>query len=139
MYPSVPPPRSVYPRAPSYAPPTASWAPPPRFTGPPPPLPHTDAKAIAALVLGLLSFVLGPFTGLAAIAVGALARRDIDRSNGLLEGRGMAASGIVTGIFGMGFVFVVVLSFFDTVLALRQEENPSPTSTVRAEVSEPRP
>lgn len=139
MVPSVPPPHhSVYPRAPSHAPPSPSFYPPRALSyAPPRPTPRTETKAIVALFLGLLAFFLGPFTGIAAIAVGALARRDIDRSNGALEGRSLAAGGIVAGIFGMGFVLVVVLSAFDTMLA-REEPAGAPSTTVRAEVSESR-
>lgn len=134
MLPSVPPPHpSVYPRAPSYAPPSPSFYPPRSLSyAPPRPSPRLASPAVVALVLGLLAFFLGPFTGIAAIVVGALARRDIDRSNGALEGRSLAAGGIVAGIFGMGFVLVVVLSAFDAMLA-REEPIAAPSTTVRAE------
>jgi hypothetical protein len=70
----------------------------------------TDHKAVVAFILGLMSLAcIGIFTGLPAMVLGALSRRDIDRSNGALAGRGLAAGGIVTGLFGTGFGFVLFL------------------------------
>jgi hypothetical protein len=77
---------------------------------PPPPPRRTEGKAVASLLLGLFSLTcLGAFAGLPAIILGAMARRDIDRSNGWLVGRGLAAGGIVSGLFGTGFGFVLLL------------------------------
>src|SRR5258706_316536 len=74
------------------------------------PLPKSEPKAVAALLLGLSSIAcLGAVTGLPAIILGALARKDIDRSRGTLTGSGMAAGGIVTGFFGTGLGFVALL------------------------------
>jgi hypothetical protein len=71
---------------------------------------RTEGKAVVALVLGLMSMAcVGAVTGLPAIILGAMARRDIDRSNGLLQGRAIAAGGIVSGLFGTGFGIVILL------------------------------
>jgi hypothetical protein len=71
---------------------------------------RTEAKAIVSLLLGLSSVMcLGAITGLPAVVLGALARRDIDRSSGTLTGRGIAAGGIVSGLFGTGLGFVMLL------------------------------
>jgi hypothetical protein len=71
---------------------------------------RTEGKAVASFVLGLVSLTCaGAITGLPAIVLGAIARRDIDRSNGQLDGRGLAAGGIVSGLFGTGVGLVVML------------------------------
>src|SRR5438128_1585013 len=70
---------------------------------PPPPLPRTEGKAVASIILGILSLAfVGAFAGLPAIVLGAMARKDIERSNGGLSGRRLAAGGIVSGLFGTG-------------------------------------
>lgn len=72
--------------------------------------PLTEGRAVASLGLGLLSLLLvGPLAGLPAIVLGAIARREIERSNGHLAGRGLAAGGIVTGLFGTGLGVVAAL------------------------------
>lgn len=100
--------------------------------GPPPP--QKESKAILALVLGIFSLTcFGPLTGLPAIIVGALARRDIDRSHGQLEGAGLAAAGIVTGLFGTGIS--LVLAAVMVSVALRADDAPEPrTETPMAPV-----
>ncbi|MDB4942798.1 MAG: hypothetical protein JWP97_2332 [Labilithrix sp.] len=70
--------------------------------------PKNDARAVGALVLGLLSVTcLGLFAGIPAIILGAMSRKEIDRSQGALTGRGFAAGGIVTGLFGTGISLVL--------------------------------
>jgi hypothetical protein len=78
--------------------------------GPYRPPQRTEAKAIVSLLLGLSSIMcLGAITGLPAVILGSLARKDIDRSSGTLTGRGIAAGGIVSGLFGTGLGFVMLL------------------------------
>src|SRR5688572_26462780 len=78
--------------------------------GPYRPPQRTESKAVASLVLGLSSLMcLGAITGLPAVVLGALARKDIERSSGSLTGRGIAAGGIVSGLFGTGLGFVMLL------------------------------
>jgi hypothetical protein len=79
------------------------------------PIPPNDAKAIAALVLGILCLVgtfcwLGVPLGVPAIILGALAHRDIRRSDGMLGGGGMATAGIVMGSLG-SLVFACWIGF----------------------------
>lgn len=59
--------------------------------------------AIAALVLGLLALVpaCGAPLGLAAIVLGLMARRHIERSGGELGGYGLAGAGLLLGVIGM--------------------------------------
>ena len=92
--------------------------------GPPPPpqgwhaggpVQSTDTKAVVSLVLGILSLVatfcwLGLPLGIPAIVFGALAHRDIKRSDGMAGGRGMATTGMVLGSLG-SLVFVGWVGF----------------------------
>jgi hypothetical protein len=68
---------------------------------------QTDAKAVLSLFLGLASFVFGPATGIPAIILGSVARRDIDRTG--MRGAALARSGTLAGLFGIGFFAVFVL------------------------------
>ncbi len=67
---------------------------------------RTSGKAIASLVLGLMSLVCTLLTGIPAIILGALGLSDIERSGGRIRGKGMATAGIVLG--GVGSTLVVV-------------------------------
>ena len=53
---------------------------------------------------------MGLFAGIPAIVLGAMSRKEIDRSQGALTGRGIAAGGIVTGLFGTGLSLVVLVA-----------------------------
>ena len=67
----------------------------------------TDGKATAALVLGICSLVcFSIVAGIPAIVLGALARRDIARSGGQLQGNGLALGGMILG--GLSVVVAVV-------------------------------
>lgn len=70
---------------------------------------QTDAKAVVALFLGLTSFVFGPATGIPAIILGSVSRRDIDRSGGRFTGTFIARTATLAGFFGVGFFTVFVL------------------------------
>ncbi len=62
----------------------------------------TSAQAIWSLILGILSlFCLWIFGSIPAIVLGILALRNIDRSGGALQGRGLGIAGIITGGVGM--------------------------------------
>lgn len=75
---------------------------------PPVPAPPTDTKATVALVLGVVSLCgLGLVTGIPAVVLGLLSRRDIRRSGGRLGGAGLALGGIVTGVLGTLWSLVV--------------------------------
>ncbi len=79
------------------------------------PVPPNDAKAIAAMVLGILCLVgtlcfLGVPLGVPALVLGVMAHRDIRRSDGMLGGGGMATAGIVLGSLG-SLVFVSQIGF----------------------------
>ena len=70
-----------------------------------------SGKAIAALVLGILS-LLAPFgivLGVIAIVLGSMARKEI-QSNSALDGDGMALAGIITGALGTVLFLVLVIT-----------------------------
>ena len=71
---------------------------------------RTSGKAIASLVLGIVSlFCFGVFTGILAIVFGVNAQDEI-RRNPSLMGSGLATAGIVTGIIGfVGHLIVIAL------------------------------
>ena len=62
--------------------------------------PRTSGKAVASLVLGLMSFCLSVFAGLPAIVLGVLGLNEINRSGGRVTGQVLAISGIALGSLG---------------------------------------
>jgi hypothetical protein len=83
-----------------------------------PAAPLTPTRAVArsglateSLVSGAVAFVVGPLAGLAALAFGLLARREI--ATGALRGRGRATAGLVLGAVGsVAWAAAVVAGFF---------------------------
>lgn len=59
-----------------------------------------DGRAIVALVLGFFSFAM-PGLGLAAVVIGALAHRGINRSPTPRRGSGAASAGIILGMMSL--------------------------------------
>jgi hypothetical protein len=109
------------------------------YGAPPPPTANatrSDARAVAALVLGLLSITcMGLFAGIPAIVLGAMSRKEIDRSQGTLTGRGMAAGGIVTGLFGTGLSLVILVAVLAGVLEAAHPEAPRTEAPLRVPVA----
>lgn len=96
----------------------------------------SDKRAIISLVLGLLSMTcMGLFAGIPAIVVGAMSRKEIDRSQGALTGRGIAAGGIVTGLFGTGLSLVVLVGLLGSALEATHPPEPRTESPLRVPVA----
>jgi hypothetical protein len=103
---NLPPPAPVSEPAPAPAPPAA-----PANPGRP-----TSNLAIFSLVSGLLGWTLLPWLGsLAAVVLGHMARAEIRRSNGGLDGDGLAIAGLVLGwamiVISLLTILAVVLFF----------------------------
>ena len=72
--------------------------PPVRASAPAAPASSTSALAVASLIAGIFSWILMPFiAGVVAVICGHMARGEIKRSNGTLEGDGLAIAGLVLG------------------------------------------
>jgi hypothetical protein len=82
--------------------------------------PVTSGKAIASLILGLLSFVFCCLAGIPAIVLGALGVSQINRSNGQVKGSGLAITGIVLGSIGTISVILLPALLLPAVQAARQ-------------------
>jgi hypothetical protein len=98
---------------------TSETTPPPLPPQPPPAPPgvsaavarQTSTLAIASLVAGVLSWLLMPFVaGIAAVVCGHMARGEIRRSNGGLEGDGLAVAGLVLGWVNIVLCVLTVLA-----------------------------
>jgi hypothetical protein len=72
-------------------------------------IPKTSGLAIAALVLGLLSFLLGILTGIPAIILGIIALAKIEKSGGRITGKGFAIAGIVVPVFSFALLMMAIL------------------------------
>ncbi len=96
-----------YPPAPSSAP---NWA----RANPSVP-PRTSGLAVASLVLGLLGWPLCGIGSLLAVIFGHQALSQIDASNGMVTGRGMAIAGLVLGYLGLA---AILLPLFLAVAAM---------------------
>jgi hypothetical protein len=67
----------------------------------------TSGLAVAALVLGIVwVYWLG---SILAVIFGAVAIKQINRSNGWRTGKGMAVAGLVLGLVGIGMLVLVLL------------------------------
>ena len=83
-----------------------AWSGEPSPSDAPPAQTRTPGKAIASLVCGIISLIIGGIIlGIVAIVLGSLARKEIAENPGL-TGSGMALAGIITG--SIGFVLAVV-------------------------------
>jgi type IV pilus assembly protein PilA len=72
---------------------------------------ETSGKAIASLVLGICIFILGFLTGIPAIIFGHLAKSDIKKSGGRLQGEGMALAGLILGYLSIVFIpFILIIA-----------------------------
>ena len=103
------PPGSTPPPPPPPAPPTPPSSPVPPAGGAPSP---NNGLAIAALVLGILTFVcLGPIAGVLAIIFGFLGLKKANEMGG--TGKGMSIAGIVLGAVGTiaSILFLVLVVF----------------------------
>ena len=69
----------------------------------------TSGKAIASLILGLLSFALVCFTAIPGLILGSMGLSDISRSQGRVGGKGLAIFGIVLSSMGMVWSIVAIL------------------------------
>ena len=74
----------------------------PTYGGPP----QNSSKAVASLVVGIISPILGfccaiiGLVGIVAVVLGRSAQKEIAASNGALTGEGMAKAGVILGIIG---------------------------------------
>lgn len=61
-------------------------------------IPHTSGLAITSLVAGILGWTIAPMIGsIVAVITGHMAKNEIRRSGGLINGDGMATAGLVLG------------------------------------------
>jgi len=73
---------------------------------------QTSTLAVIALVAGILGWTLLPFLGsLGGIIFGHMARGEIRRSNGQLDGDGLAVTGLVLGWINVGLWIVGIIAF----------------------------
>ena len=83
---------------------------------------QTSNLATISLVFGILCWFILPFVGaVAAIVCGHLARAEIRRSEGALEGDGLAVAGLVLGYVHIALLVLIVVVaalFFGGILAL---------------------
>ncbi len=115
-------PRGGYGGPPGYPPYPPPQMPPAMFVAPP----SNDGKAIASLVLGILSLVgcFGALAGVPAIILGFMSRRDIARSGGTLGGDGLALGGIITGILST-LLSIGLVIFYVAIFAAVASSSPS--------------
>lgn len=91
----------------------------PGSVSPPPPLPtagvQTSGKAIASLVLGIISIfgcVFGVVAAIPGIILGFIARSEIKRQPDRVSGEGVALAGIILSAIGTVIGVVIILGSF---------------------------
>ncbi len=73
--------------------------------------------AIASLITGILGWILVPVLGsLAAIVTGHLANKEINESNGMLSGKGMATAGLILGYIQIGFIVLALIAIIVLII-----------------------
>ncbi len=70
-----------------------------------------SGKALASLILGLLTILLPVLLAIPAIILGILAIRDINRSGGRLTGKGLAITGLIAGSVGNVSLVLFILGY----------------------------
>jgi prepilin-type processing-associated H-X9-DG protein len=82
-----------------------------------------SGKALASLILGVLTFCQPVLLAIPAIILGILALVDINRSGGRLTGKGMAIAGLITGSVGNLSLIVMVLGVHNVRLAAMRTQS----------------
>ncbi len=78
----------------------------------------TDGLAIVSITCAIASFVVLPFiAAIAAIATGSASRERIRKSEGRLEGDGLALAGILVGVLNLVLCLVVLLLIIAAVIS----------------------
>ncbi|GAB2656561.1 hypothetical protein GCM10027169_20250 [Gordonia jinhuaensis] len=70
---------------------------------------RTSGKAIAALVTGILSILICPPVGIAAVFLGNSAVDEIDINGGITRGRGLAQAGRILGWISVLFIIAMLI------------------------------
>jgi amino acid transporter len=70
------------------------------------PVPRTNVLAVIALVCGVAQFAV-ILTGIPAIVIGHIARRQIRRTGE--DGDGMALAGLILGYIGVAFLVIITI------------------------------
>jgi hypothetical protein len=87
----------------------------------------TDGKAIASLVLGILSLTLfWILAGIPAVVLGHISRSSIKKSLGRLKGDGMALAGLIMGYLSLAalpFILIVAAIAIPNLLRARTAAN----------------
>jgi len=91
---------------------------PPQPPGYPPyqPTPPTDGLGLASMIIGITALVLSCLYGIgllgapAALIMGRISMKRIDRSEGRLGGRGMAQAGFILGIIGTVLLVLAIIA-----------------------------
>lgn len=91
---------------------------------------RTDGKAVASLVLGLMSWILclSIFTGIPAIILGHISQSNIKKSMGRLKGEGMALAGLIMGylsVVGIPVILIIAAIAIPNLLRARISANES--------------
>jgi hypothetical protein len=76
---------------------------------PPQPYQRDSSTAIVSLVFGILAYFILPVLGaLVAVICGHVAMSEINNSNGLVKGKGLATAGLIMGYVQLGLVLITV-------------------------------
>lgn len=66
-----------------------------------------SSMAVVSLIAGILGLTMFPVIGsIVALITGSMAKKEIARSGGALEGYGLAKAGIIMGWIGIGLMFL---------------------------------
>ncbi|GAA4377375.1 DUF4190 domain-containing protein [Nocardioides caricicola] len=123
-YGQQPPPANPYgqPQQPPYNPyqqqpyPPSGYPPQPPGYPPYQAAPPTEGLGLASMIIGIAALVLSCLYGVgllgspAALIMGRISMKRIDRSEGRLGGRGMAQAGFILGIIGTVFLVLAIIA-----------------------------
>ena len=76
---------------------------------------NTSTYAILSLAFGLMAWLMAPLLGaIVAVVCGHLARAEIRRAHGAIDGDGMAMAGLILGYLqiALAVVFALVVAIF---------------------------
>jgi len=106
----------------------------PAYDGYPAAPPPNHGGALASMIVGIASLVLGCIAGIGLLGspvawwLGAKAKREIDASQGRLGGRGMAQAGFILGIIGTVLLVLAVVAVIALVAVATTQGSTSGTA-----------